>query len=975
MLRRLRTVAPQGGALLGLCAIVVLWAGIYHSLTVEREQALQGAVHNTANLSRAFEEHIVRSIKAIDQTMLYARDSYSKNPAGFDIAAWAKNVQFLTDLTFQISLIDKDGIFLGSNIARAGERIDLSDREHFRVQRASGARDELFISKPVLGRISNKWSIQMTRKILGPDGSFAGVFVISLDPQYLSRFYDSVDIGAKGVVALVGTDGIVRARAAAGNSEIGQSLVGGRLLEAFARQPEGTYEAASAIDGIRRVYAYRAVRGYPLMVSVGIARSEVMAGSVANRRVYIVMGTVLTLLLLIVMAIIVRREAGLLATREKLRASEARYAQKSRLLEATLENMSQGIMMVDAERRVQVCNHRAIEKLGLPPDLMATHPLFDDVLRWQWEQGEFGTDGGDVETWLRDFVLAGGISNQPHAYERTRKNGLVLEFRSTPLQDGGVVRTYTDVTPRKETERVLRDARDEADRAARAKSEFLAMMSHEIRSPLNGLLGIIELLGETRLEAEQAQMVELAKDSAASLLGIVNDVLDLSKIEAGAVAMAPEPTAIHELVRALMKPHALSAAHKDLDLRHDLTADVPDWIAIDPLRLRQILGNLLGNAIKFTRPGGTVALDVSTGSMPSGAAGLVFAVSDTGIGMAPEVLQRLFEPFSQADASTTKNYGGTGLGLSISRRLARQLGGDIDVASEPGRGSSFSLTIPLVPAVAPVEVVGAAAITPRGASLQNLRVLVAEDQETNRWLLKRQFARIGIDVVIVDDGRQAFAALAERRFDLLVTDCHMPGMDGVELTDRVRAMEAENGLARMPILGLTADVTAEMRDRCRVVGMDEIAAKPIDLRRLEAAIRSIMAQQGGMGEGAPIADVVADKLFDAETYLDLFSDDEADGEAWLTGYLSTADAAAERLGDLVASGDRTAARETAHRLVGSSLTVGALRLGMLVRGFEGVALQAPPDELQERLSRIVATLDRTRQEIQRFVTTRVASAA
>ena len=975
MLRRLRAAAPRGGALLGLCAIVVLWVGIYHSLTVEREQALQGAVQNTSNLSRAFEEHIVRSIKAIDQTMLYARDSYSKDPAGFDIAAWAKNVQFLTDLTFQISLIDQNGIFLGSNIAPAGERIDLSDREHFRVQRNSGARDELFISQPVLGRVSKKWSIQMTRKILGPDGGFAGVFVISLDPEYLSRFYDSVDIGTKGVVSLVGTDGIVRARAAAGTSDIGQSLAGGRLLAAFAQASEGTYEAASAIDGVRRVYAYRAVRGYPLIVSVGIAHGEVMAGYVANRRLYVVLGIVLTLLLLVVSTIIVRREAGLLSTREKLRASEARYAQKSALLEATLENMSQGIMMVDAERRVQVCNHRAIEKLGLPPDLMASHPLFDDVLRWQWEHGEFGDDGRDVETWLRDFVLAGGISNQAHAYERTRRNGLVLEFRSTPMQDGGVVRTYTDITPRKETERVLREARDEADRAARAKSEFLAMMSHEIRSPMNGLLGIIELLGETRLEVEQAHMVELAEESAASLLGIVNDILDLSKIEAGAVAMAPEPIAIHEFVRGLVKPHALSAAHKDLDLRHDLAADVPDWIAIDPLRLRQILGNLLGNAIKFTPSGGGVALDVSTGPMSSGVPGLVFAVSDTGIGMGPEVLRRLFEPFSQADASTTKNFGGTGLGLSISRRLARLLGGDVEATSEPGRGSIFTLTIPLVLAVAPAGVDGAADAPPAGTSLQNLRVLVAEDQETNRWLLKRQFARIGIEVVVVEDGHQAFAALARRRFDLLVTDCHMPGMDGVELTDRVRAMEAEAGLPRLPILGLTADVTAEMRERCRAVGMDEIAAKPIDLRRLEAAIRRIMAQQGSMGEGALSVNAAADQLFDGDTYLDLFAEAGADGEAWLGGYLSSATAATEQLGTHIASGDRVAVREVAHRLVGSSLTVGALRLGSLVREFEGLAVEAAPDELRQRLNQIVATLDQTREEIRRFVASRMASAA
>ncbi|HEV2678355.1 MAG TPA: ATP-binding protein [Aliidongia sp.] len=969
-----RGVPPLGGALLGFCAIVGLWIGIFHSLQVEREQALFGAAQNTSNLSRAFEEHIVRSIKAIDQTLLYARDSYAKAPSEFDIAAWAKNIQFLTDLTFQVSLIDKDGIFRGSNLAPATERVDLSDREHFRVQR-DRLGDELFISKPVLGRVSSKWSIQMTRKIIAPDGSFDGVFVISLDPQYLSRFYDSVDIGSKGAVALVGTDGIVRARAAAGGAGIGQAILGASLLKAYAVAPAGTYQAVSAIDGIDRVYSYRGVRAYPLIVSVGIAEQEVMAGYVADRRLYFVMGTLLTILLLIVMAIIVRREAGLLNTREKLRASEARYAQKSRLLEATLENMSQGIMMIDADRRVQVCNRRAVEKLGLPPDLMATHPLFDEVLRWQWEQGEFETEGADVDAWLRDFVLTGGISDQPHTYERTRKNGVVLEFRSSPMQDGGMVRTYTDVTQRKETERVLRMARDEADRAARAKSEFLAMMSHEIRSPMNGLLGIIELLGDTKLETEQAHMVELAEESTATLLGIVNDILDLSKIEAGAVALAPEPIAIHEFMRTLIKPFGLSAARKDLDLQNELEAAAPDWIAVDPLRLRQILGNLLGNAIKFTAAGGTVALVVSCRPLPSGAPGLVFEVRDTGIGMAPEVLTRLFQPFSQADASTTKNYGGTGLGLSISRRLARILGGDITVTSKPGQGSIFTLTIPLVPAQPTNKTEQGAFVPISGSSLQNLRVLVAEDQETNRWLVKRQFARIGVPVEVVEDGRKAFAALAEGTFDLLVTDCHMPNMDGVELAQGIRALEAAKGSARLPILGLTADVTAEMRDRCLAAGMDEIAAKPIDLRRLEAVLRQIMARQDGPAEAPAKSGLDADRLFDGSNYLDLFAGDEAEGEEWVAGYLAAATGMIDRLGSDILSGDRAAVRDTAHRLVGSSLTVGALRLGLLARALEHLAMTATPDELRERREQVAAILDVTRDEIGRFIAGRTARVA
>jgi signal transduction histidine kinase/FixJ family two-component response regulator/HPt (histidine-containing phosphotransfer) domain-containing protein len=960
--QRLLGLSQASSAILGLCAVAVLWGGIIHSLSVEREQALQGAAQDTSNLSRAFEEHIVRSIKAVDQTLLYVREAYEKDPTGFDISAWAKNVQFLTDLTFQISLIDKNGILRGSNLSANGERINLSDRAHYSVQRDS-ALDELFISKPILGRVSQKWSIQMTRKMIGADGTFDGVVVVSLDPQYLSKFYDSVEVGTKGVVSLTGTDGIVRARAAAGNTNVGQSMIGTRLLEEFARSPSGNFEATSTIDGTRRVYAYRGVRSYPLVVSVGLARSEVLAATRQNRRLYIALGSVLTAILLGATAMIMRRDSGLRDAREKLRASEARFAQKSNMLEATLENMSQGIMMVDADRRVQVCNHRAIEKLGLPAELMARHPMLDEVLRWQWQQGEFGQDGGDVEEWLRRFVLAGGISDEPQRYERTRPNGRTLEFRSVPLADGGVVRTYTDITMRKQTEQVLRAARDEADRAARQKAEFLAMMSHEIRSPMSSLLGIIELLQNTKLEADQSYMVELAQDSATTLLGIVNDVLDLSKIDAGAVAPALEPTALHELIRGLMRPIALAAARKDLSLRYELDETVPDWISVDPLRLRQILDNLLGNAVKFTRAGGAVDLTVAH---PSGQDILTFSVRDTGIGMGTEVLERLFQPFSQADASTTKNFGGTGLGLSISRRLARLAGGDIVVSSEPESGSIFTLTIPLVAAEQPENGGSGAPTELTDRTLRDVRVLVAEDQETNRWVIQRQFSRLGVEVELVEDGHHALAALAEGGFGLLVTDCHMPGMDGVELTKRIRAAEAEFGIDRLPILGLTADVTQEMRRQCLDAGMDEVASKPINLPRLEAALRQLM-RGDSLRDPVVAADSAGERLFDDSTYLDLFGENSPIGSAWLNGYLTATVGGIERVRHAIEAGDRKTLRSEVHTIAGASLTAGAMRVGRLAAELELPSATASLDQLRRLVEALESGFRETYHEIQGFI--------
>jgi signal transduction histidine kinase/HPt (histidine-containing phosphotransfer) domain-containing protein/ActR/RegA family two-component response regulator len=980
--RRLFDAIQQGGAVLGLCCLVVLWGGVLHALSAERQQALRGATEDAANLSRAFEEHIIRSIKAVDQTLLYVRDAYVRNPAGFEIAAWARSTRFLTDLTFQISLTDRSGIMIGSSLSPVGTHIDLSDREHFRVHLDNPA-DTLFISKPVLGRASGKWSIQLTRKIIGPDGGFDGVVVVSLDPGYLSRFYDSVDLGARGSIALVGTDGLVRVRAAAGTADSGQSLAGSVLLRAYAAAPAGSFAASGLIDPVRRIYAYRAVRGYPLIVCVGIAEDEALANFQANAHADLAVASALTLLLVIVTATIMHRDARLRRTREDLRASEARYVQKSTLLEAAVENVSQGIMMSGRDGTLLVCNRQAIDQLHLPPDLR-DDPLADPL----------ADPAADP--------LADPPNDPPASagarYELRQPDGTLLDIQCTPLADGGVVRTITDITDQRQYETALRTARDQAHQAARAKSEFLAMMSHEIRSPMNGLLGIVELLRDTPLNDDQANMVALAHESAASLLGIVNDVLDFSRIDAGRVEIAAEPTPLRELVRGLVEAAALPAARRGLSVVHRVAEDLPDWIATDPLRLRQILGNLLGNAVKFTASG-RVELAVQRATVPNGRDDLVFAVSDTGIGMSEAVLQRLFEPFVQADASTTKTFGGSGLGLSISRRLARLLGGDITVRSAEGRGSVFTLVVPLVPAAEPAPAPAADTVAPD--AWRGLRVLVAEDQQTNRWLIDRQFGRLGVAAVLVEDGHQALAALGHGAFDLLITDCHMPGMDGVELATRIRRTEAASGRPRLPIIGLTADVTAGMRAQCLEAGMDDVASKPIDLRRLAQTLRRILPNLAGAmpfasaahpagsvasgsrslgpsgsdpaGQAPPaptpagFADAAAPPVFDDQFFLELFADAEAEGAAWFGAYLETTAATLEPLRQACATADRSAVASLAHRMAGNALSAGATRLGMAARALEQAAAVAPASVLRAAAHGIVADFAAAQVEINRFI--------
>ncbi len=867
-------------------AVLLIWTALFLHNDAQRSQALHTAQLATANLARAYEESLVRSIREIDQTLLHVRALHAQGTLARNFRTLLVDDDTAYRLISQVALADRHGLMSFSNLAPATTRVDLSDRAHFR-HFADAPDDHLYISAPVLGRVSKLWTIQFVRMLKTPEGGFDGIVVLSVSPGDLTRFSQTIEIGPGGRIAITGLDGIIRAQMD-GAARAGPTVIGARtagpIIALAMDAASGATRWTDPTDLIARIISYRRIANQPLVLEVSMAERDILVELDADASRTILAALAMTG---VVIALTLR------AAGQRKRAERAQ-----RLMQTAFEHVGVGVMVVNPGGRIAMFNARTANLLSLP--------------------------AGDPDLQADPALLRAPLSRQDMA-------GRIIETRIEALDDGTQVCSFTDMTEATAQQRVLTDARDAAEAAVRARAQFLAAMSHEIRTPLNGILGAADLMRARPLPDNQREYADIIHQAGSHLLEMLTEILDYSKIDERGVELDEIPFAPGEILREVTEVLASRATAQGVTLTAAPTVNLPGSVVGDPHRLRQILFNLIGNAIKFTPEFGAVEASLAIRAHASGGWWLDGAVRDTGIGISEAAQPGLFAEFTQSDGSITRRFGGTGLGLAICRRLVEAMDGSIAVKSTLGVGSVFSFAIRVA------EDTRSAAQRVRllpssGPGLIAARapmVLIAEDTQVNRLVATHMLERLGCQVRAVVNGQDAVAAIGDGGIDLVMMDIMMPVMDGLAATRAIRALPGPQ--ASIPIIGISANAFRSDEDAGRAAGMTGFATKPINSERLAEEIVAAL----GLGTiPVPLPEPKNAALDEMRTNL---GDDIV--AAVIAAFCTDTQVTLTELRQHAARGNLAGVAQSAHAIKGNAATLGLASLTDIARTIEQGARQ------------------------------------
>ncbi|MBS1139224.1 MAG: sensor hybrid histidine kinase [Proteobacteria bacterium] len=836
------------GWLIVVLSVVALVAYFMHT---SFEQQSQKAQLEVENLSMLLERDVAANLEKVDLILRAAIDEYAglNEKGAVDALAvdrfLARQRDRLKPLV-AIRIANSAGAVILGTDGGTGQSAIIEDRDYF-MQLRDDPASGLLISKPVRGRISGKWAIILARRLPDVGGGFSGIALASVGLEHFTQQFSSLQIGQRGSVAMRGPDLALLARVPWNDAvaDYGSTKISQDFRESLEANPQvGVYvSGATSIDGIRRLHAYRLNPDYRFYINVGVPEDSYLAPW--KHQLY----GVLTLLLLFL---------GLSGgTVYMLYGYARRLGERERMLRTIFDTSDGAIFLVDPAGKIVLANERMSAMWGLPLDALIgseyvslIHPEERNVGREKMLKlmaSEIPFVRLEREYVKRDGTIFWGfLCGRRLLDEQGNFVGLVglITDIDEPKRNARELENY-----RQHLEELVRDrtaqlegAKDAAESANRAKSAFLANMSHEIRTPMNAIIGFAHLLRRDGVTPKQADRLDKIMGSAEHLLAIINDVLDISKIESGKLVLESKPFRVVDVVERLVGLCAERAQSKGLAFR-TMVGALPPVLVGDCTRLSQALLNYVGNAIKFTEAG-TITLRAVVLEEDARALLVRFEVQDSGIGIADDVLSKLFRPFEQADNSTTRKYGGTGLGLAITQRLAELMGGQAGVISELGAGSTFWLTARFgkIDAAAPGALAGLSGKVEAegGSRLRSARILLVEDDPLNREVAAVLIDEMtGVPVDLAENAEQAIAKVQTTTYDLILMDMLMPGMDGLEATRCIRALP---GGVTTPIIALTANAFAEDRERCLAAGMNDHLAKPVEPERLQAVLEYWLAR-------------------------------------------------------------------------------------------------------------------------------------
>ncbi len=501
------------------------------------------------------------------------------------------------------------------------------------------------------------------------------------------------------------------------------------------------------------------------------------------------------------------------------------HEQNSAQLRTVLDTISQGVILFSADGIVIQSNAQAVEVLELEPGTALLNLAFADVCHLLFP-------GKKLET--IEKLTYRIRKEQKGTMELALASGTVVEARFAPIAQNGLMMALSEITLPDTLPKQSEDAREAAENANKAKSEFLAMMSHELRTPMNAVLGMAGLLAKSDLDEEQSENVKTLLDAGDVLMSVLNDILDLSKIEAGKLKVESIDVDLRHAMRKLERLWRPNIEDKGLQFAVHIDDNVPSAIKGDPTRIRQVMFNLLSNATKFTSEG-EITVHVSAKTADDQDTQILFEVQDTGIGMSEEAISRLFTAFEQADGTISRRFGGTGLGLSISRQLAHLMGGDVSVTSTAGVGTVFTLSLKTKSVIVQTRPLHSGEEKKKTLK-KGVRILAVEDNPINQRVLASFLRPVGGEVTWAGHGEEALQLAATSLFDVILMDIQMPVMDGLSATRALRNSDSIN--ADTPVIAMTANAMMGDRETCIAAGMTDYVSKPIDPRALYTAIAS-----------------------------------------------------------------------------------------------------------------------------------------